>query len=310
MDDQLPKLIPDKISECSLVSNRDDVCMGQPALAAVAVAVHSDAVTPRGILDDALEATGCKTERCVLEKLPLDRQLVRAELAYAYKIRGPVDNALLSNVNIDNTLKQWGMKWRRFYPYNFNMKNYTAYRFREGRVESEPDTLATVPVVDLFMGAYDCAGCVINTDSYQGDGKHWMALFADRRGSSGESTPGLGRTATVEFFNSSGNNPQPEYCNWLIKSKSDLEAAGIPTEIVKVSRIQHQKSRSECGLYSLFYIWSRLHGVPAAAFGSRPVPDRLMFEFRQHLFHDPTKPALEKFDWDEFQKKVRVEWEK
>lgn len=296
----LTGLIPDSISQCSLVSGNATVCMQPAVLSAVAQAVHSDAGTPEGILQDALVATGCNGEKCVLEKLPLDRQMVRAELLYSYKVKGPTDNALLSNVNIDTVLKQWGMKWKRFYPYNFNMKNYTGYRFREGRVENEPDSLATIPVVDLFLGAYDCAGCVINSDSYQGDGKHWMALFADRR--SGK--------ATVEFFNSSGNNPQPEFCNWLIKSKTDLEAAGVPTEVVKVSKIQHQKSRSECGLYSLFYIWARLHGIPPAVFGVRPVPDKLMFEFRQHLFHDGKRKPMERFDWGEYQKQVRVDWEK
>jgi hypothetical protein len=121
-----------------------------------------------------------------------------------------------------------------------------------------------------------------------------MALFADARNSD---------RWTVEFFNSSGNAPAPEWVSWLVKTKAgmelilDREKKKIPVEIMKVSSIRHQQSRSECGLYSLFYIWARLHNIPPEYFMENPIPDQLMFEFRQHLFEDPKRKTVKKFDW-------------
>jgi hypothetical protein len=119
---------------------------------------------------------------------------------------------------------------------------------------------------------------------------------------------------TVEFFNSSGNNPQPEWMNWMEKTKNILERITardkLPNtvKIIKASSLQHQWSRTECGLYSLFYIWARLNGVPADYFEHNTIPDQLMFEFRHHIFHNK-KSTIKKFDWDKYQSEIKLEWE-
>ena len=48
--------------------------------------------------------------------------------------------------------------------------------------------------------------------------------------------------------------------------------------------MDHQESRTECGLYALFYIRRRLEGTPLSFFEERPVPDEAMTAFRQHVF--------------------------
>jgi hypothetical protein len=141
-----------------------------------------------------------------------------------------------------------------------------------------------------------------------------MALFADARGDT---------EWTVEFFNSSGNAPAPEWINWLEKTKNLME--GIVTQvsaqtagqsvtsptvrIVRASTMRHQQSRSECGLYSLFYIWARLHKVPTSYFMKNLIPDSLMFEFRQHLFEDPSRKTMRRFNWEEYKNTVKIKWE-
>jgi hypothetical protein len=127
-----------------------------------------------------------------------------------------------------------------------------------------------------FKNTYKTAGCIINSDNYQGSGKHWMALFVDTRSS----------PMTVEFFNSSGNYPVKQWSDWMHKTKDDLAPKG-KVKIVNVAGLQHQRSKTECGVYSLYYIWSRLNGISPEAFQKIKVDDELMFEFRQHLFSDP-----------------------
>ena len=300
-DNTVQKLIPDVISECAL-GIHGDVCSTVQTVKAIAAIINVDgSKSSADIMHAAKKQTDCDDERCVLQKLipKIGENIVRGELKTNFKIVGPTDNKLLSNVNIDDTLTQWITKFSTFFPYNFNMLNYASYAYRNQRTVNEPDTLATKKFSDLYNKGSRTMACVINSDTYQGNGKHWMALFADARGDKW----------TVEFFNSSGNPPAPEWVNWLVKTKAAMEEFNPNVAIVKASSFRHQQSRTECGVYSLFYIWARLQGTPVEYFRANPIPDQLMLEFRQHVFHDPTRTHVKKFDWDAYNKSVKVTWE-
>lgn len=302
-DDVVSVLIPDNISECALSApntHMQPYCMSKQTMTKVTNIVGiSDISSVKTVL-------GCESERCVLSKLAKDlgEELVNREISRNLKVRGPTDNKLLNNVDIDTTMGQWGLHNPEFYPYNFHMLNYASYSYNNGRIYNTPDTLVTIPIDVLVSGKYNgtkykCAGCIINTDTYQGNGVHWMALFVDTRT----------KPATAEFFNSSGNAPAPEWVNWMEKTKNILISMGMPSEIVRASTIRHQKSKTECGLYSLFYVWARLHNVPVAYFANNRISDQLMFEFRQHLFDDPSRPKFKKFNWEEYTAVTKLTWE-
>lgn len=304
-DKVISDLIPETISECAIwVGDTGDHCASDPVVAAIAEKFSLSGDDP---VEEAKEKLHCGTERCVVERAGAAGVPGAArDLATRFKVKGNRGNALLSNTQIDAVMGQFGVQFPDFFPFNFNMKNYASKSFRNGKVLDKPDTLATIQWSDLVAGnvngvKYTRCGCVINTDVYDGDGKHWMALFADAS------------TATVEFFNSSGNAPGPEWINWLVKTKSQMELTGSrAASIIRVTSIRHQKSKSECGVYSLFYIWARLNGVPAEYFSQRPVPDQYMFEFRQHIFDDPVMPVPDgtKFSWPDFAARVKLKWEK
>lgn len=282
-------LLSDNISECALYLERKtgQTCMPEKAAKAVA---------------EAAKDSGCKTERCRVEYLGRKK-----DVETYFKIAGPNNVQLLSNNNIDETLQQWAKKFPDFYPCNFNMRNYASYSFRDGRVLSTPDTLATLKMDELFAAGTRTFGCVINSGLYQSNGVHWMALFVDMR------SKGI---ATIEFFNSSGNAPAPEWINWMVKTKNALDGhdghdgIGLTATIERVSNRPHQRSKTECGVYSLFYIWARLNGVSLEVFRRGRIPDEKMFEFRQHLFYDKSAPyTAPVFDADLYMKLVKTTWE-
>lgn len=302
-------LIPERISECAIwvhgaAANPATPCMRESTLKEIAAKLGADA--EKNVLSAVMARTGCATERCVAERAAATIPAAKEDLRDRYKVRGSTGNALLSNTQIDAVMRQFGKKFPDFFPYNFNMRDYASNSFRDGTVHNTPDSLATVRWTDLYTGAlfgrkFTRCGCVINSDVYEGPGKHWMALYADAG------------TNTVEFFNSSGNAPAPEWINWLVKTRMQMEElSGKKATIVRVTAIRHQRSKSECGVYSLFYIWARLNGVPAEYFTSRPVPDQFMFEFRQHIFNDPDSgnTSGSKFSWSEFAGRVKIKWEK
>jgi hypothetical protein len=299
-------LVKDTITECSLVSGRDGVrepCSSDEAVKIMRDILGSEArngMSKREILELVKKKLSVKDERSVIMSSEFvqraGRERAVRELKRNFKNRGPTDSKLLSNFDIDDIMQQWAMTHPDFFAYNFNMRDW----------ESHGDTLATIDVADLYREGYRTAACVINSDVYSGKGKHWMALFMDTRNP---------EKWTVEFFNSSGNPPVVEFCNWMIRAKHHLrdaarEAGLNPTiDIVRASTICHQKSKSECGVYSLYYIFARLNGIPWTYFGQHPISDAVMFEFRQHLFMNPNEPRRDRFDWQEFQKRVKILWE-
>jgi hypothetical protein len=319
---ELSAIIPDTISECAIFLEKKTVCSGK-IIFDIATALNIADKDPDTILDKAKEKLNCDTEACVLKKMSatLGDQLINVVIKTNFKITGPTDNTLLNNYNIDNTLKQFQIKYPQFFAYNFNMINYRDYSFIDGRTYNTPDTLETIQVGDL-IGRYNCAGCVINTDTYQGNGKHWMALFADWRDP---------ENATVEFFNSSGNAPASAWILWMTRARDAIiksgakikkirDKAGFDSDIVKVASKRHQESKSECGVYSVFYIYARLYGVPVEYFINNMIPDYLMFEFRQHLFDGDNEKFLDKamvggkvvrkFNWNKYKENVNIKWEK
>jgi hypothetical protein len=296
-DQILSKLIPEQLTECAIHLGRvaGETCAENNII--------KEVVTNLGVsnLSEAKTALACEDERCVLKRMaPKMGNHLLATIANNFKVMGPSGTQLLSNKNIDMQLQQWAKNIDKFFPYNFNMLNYTEYSFSDGAVINTPDTLATISVIDLHKEGYKYAGCVINSDVYQGPGKHWMALFVDC------ST----KIPSIEFFNSSGNPPAPQWVNWMEKTKSQLDSTlNVDSEIISVSKIRHQQSRTECGVYSLFYIWARLNKVPYKYFTTTPIKDQLMFEFRQHLFYDAKTQNTGVFNWKEFTQRVNIKWE-
>lgn len=299
------KLLPEKVTRCSLISAGiiDGVCSSDNTISEIGSKLGLEGKSRAEILDVAEHKTGCSDEACVLKKM-VDKDVANREIAINMKIQGPTDTSLMNNFNIDNTLKQWQVKYQDFYPYNFNMRDY----------ERKGDTLATVDLTDLYKQGFRTAACVINSDYYKGAGKHWMALFVDMRDP---------RAFTVEFFNSSGNPPYAEFVAWLEKSKNQLDSLN-PTEIILCCDLPHQKTKTECGLYSLYYIWARLNGVPAEFFKKYIISDILMIGLRQHLFDGTTNKSGVtgkggkgplgvgddgEFDIEKYKEKSKIPWE-
>jgi hypothetical protein len=377
-DSIIENLIPNEITECALYLQKKvgEPCSTDETINKIAETLEING-DPNEIISAAKTSLGCNTEKCVLESLrdKIGSERVKAEINTRFKLVGPNGIELLSNFDIDDTLMQWTCKWKKFFPYNFNMINYASYSLDYGHVINKPDTLATISFSDLYYGKikkehkyekitrdetdkyakviygdiaktglknkssnadssvlfaaidgqngavdiasdiprYNCGGCVINSDKYQGRGKHWMALFFDARGDEW----------SVEFFNSGGNGPAPEWINWVLKTCEQMKDVAaengrrVNITPVRSSSIRHQHSKTECGLYSLFYIYARLCGVPYSYFHKNPIPDQLMFELRQHLFAAPgghkgieIQNGVPKFNFDKYKNEIKIEWER
>jgi hypothetical protein len=239
--------------------------------------------TPRAVRDVALEKLDCDSEACALRDARLSRLVDREDIKESVarlKPSGPADNTdLLNNNNIDDVLGKLVLVHPSFYHMKFQMIDFAGERDAgpPGAWKVTPTRLGTIDLMRDVVGAgYDTMGVVLNTDKRTGGGVHWFSIFCDFR-----SIP-----YTLEYFNSSGNLPMKQVQAWLIKSETALRDAGKSVRVVTLSGMVHQKdSDTECGLYSVYYIYNRLKGVPAERFQQRRIPDRLMTEFRKDCFN-------------------------
>jgi hypothetical protein len=193
-----------------------------------------------------------------------------------YKPRGPGrSTALLDNFNIDETLDQWSEHGKSIFKRRFYHIPYQMIDFATTGTE-----LATLDIKSLMDQKYDCFGVVLNTDVSTGPGKHWFCIFGDLQHKGSKEDP-----IRIEFFNSSGNPPTSEVNVWLEKTEHDLlRDHGIHTEIVRSAPRRLQNSQTECGVWSLLYIKSRLEGHPPNWFYKVKATDKDMIEYRKFLF--------------------------
>lgn len=265
------------VSECATVmpgvDNPPEVCTPRVALEKIAEVILP---TEKGgdakeIVEELKEKTKCDTESCVIETpevkkiLGLEATLI---LKTKFKIPGPsASTELLSNFNIDDAMSQLPRMYPHFLAIPFHMIDFEKY-----------DTiLAKLTAKSVKEKNKTQFGVVLNTDKTNQGGTHWFAIFCDL-------IPG-----ELEFFNSSGNMPVDTLAIWMAKFCRQAEVDGIPLKERVVSKTRHQHGYTECGVYSLYYIFSRVKGVTPEFFETNLITDDMMIKMREHLFRPDGK---------------------
>lgn len=262
-------------SECRVSTDPSPVCVPPPVLREISKLVLKDDVSAdvskdEKTLEQVKSATGCDSESCVIRKV-YDKNKATAILNKYFKPAGPREApALFDNFNIDNVLQQFAEKYKGFLHIEYQMIDF---------MDTETQ-LAKTRLSDVVDSGYKCIGCVFNTDVHTGRGKHWFAIFCDFRTLGTVSSP-----YTIEYFNSSGRPPMEPIHIWARLAINELESKKKCTcEFVIVSRIQQQHDTHSCGPYAIYYIWSRLEGIPYTDFRQHIITDEQMVQFRRHLF--------------------------
>jgi len=188
-----------------------------------------------------------------------------------FKPIGPASGtALLDNFNIDDTIARWAKIaqdefGKKFYHIPFQMIDF----------DKTGSELSKLDVNDLIKNGYDAFGVVLNTDVSSGRGIHWFCLYGDLK-----TDP-----VRLEYFNSSGYPPKPEVQVWLERQIINLKKSGINAEYVySTGGKQIQYSKTECGVWSLVYILSRLTDHPFHWIAQVGANDEDMISFRSRLF--------------------------
>lgn len=227
------------------------------------------------VIEEMKRALGVRKEADIYENNSFQNYLGYTRAKYVlnteFKPVGPASgNALLDNFNIDDTLERWSKLGTEEFDKKFRHIPFQMIDF-----EVTGGELAKLDVVDLIKKKYDAFGVVLNTDVSSGRGIHWFCIYGDLKSS----------PVQLEYFNSSGYPPKPEVEMWLQKQEIALQRAGIKAEIIHATGgKQLQYSKTECGVWSLVYILSRLTGHPYHWIANVGANDDDMLAFRARLF--------------------------
>ena len=208
----------------------------------------------------------------------LGEKVIEKEIKENFKPIGPAYSTdLFNNFVEDNVKYHYSRADSTFKPVHVQLIDFPESHYKynnelRGFVENN--------IEDIKSGKLTTFGCVLNT--LRSDGNlskvgHWVAMFGDFR-----SEP-----YTIEYFNSGGTNAPSRVFKWMTKTAADIEKqTGKKTIPVNVSNIVHQKSDTECGAYSIFYIAKRLAGRSYKKFREVPLPDSTVTKFRQLALND------------------------
>ena len=283
----------DKIdsNECSLDID-DKICFSDNVIQAYSNKLEKDGFLidkdnsdKEAVVDKMLEITGCNTQICILEsnktKPILPEYLVDKEYD-RFKVEGPANTTeWLSDSNIEKILIQLARKYKHFYYFPYQMIDFALFDTKFAK--------ANYP--KLISAGYTQFGVVINTDRWSREnstGLHWFVIVIDAKTDK--------KTITIEYFNSSGNPPQKEILIWFTKTKIHIENVmkDRKVEFTQITNRQIQFDDHSCGVYCLFYIYSRLKGILHSKFANKSnnVNDNIVLRFRKFLFRERNKYNL------------------
>lgn len=198
-----------------------------------------------------------KIDFCILKENNFSQ-----EVKDAFIPKGPVKtDKWLSTLDIKKVMKQYEKKYKDFtflgpFPMDF---------------EDLYDEMANFNLKKMYKQKKRL-GIVFNTDTSNGPGEHWVSFFLDM----------INRT--VCFFDSSGDEPQEPVKRLLKKIEKQSKEMKCPVKVV-INKKQFQYDNSSCGIYSLFFIITRLNGKSCNyLFTTNHMKDKVMHKKRKEYF--------------------------
>jgi len=211
------------------------------------------------LVNEIQKKLNCKKhlDFCVLEK----NQEFHDEIKKTLRPKAPKGQyEWLSTIDIRDVMEQYEKKYKDFnfigpFPMDF---------------EQIYEELANINVKALCKKDKKI-GIVFNTDVSTGQGEHWISMFLNMK------------DRTICFFDSVGDKPPKPVWRLIKKIASQAKTMGCPLKIV-VNKRQFQFKDSECGVYSLWFLISRLRGDSCNYLFKSPISDDKMNKNRNKFF--------------------------
>jgi hypothetical protein len=137
-------------------------------------------------------------------------------------------------------------------------------------------TLCGIDVIKEQKNGKDKFGIILNLDTHDGEGSHWVALFIDLK------------NKYIFYFESTGSTMPDEVKTLIEKVKKQCAIVGIELKEMNNMKIKHQYGKSECGMYCLYFIITLLEETnkPEKFLNKKiRIPDKEMEKYRDIYFN-------------------------
>jgi hypothetical protein len=212
--------------------------------------LYNDAKQILGGLKDKI--TNCTTEDCWLQLLPDKEKRYLDE--YIFAPDQPHDwtanpNEWLSNVDIFAVLKQYMKAYKNYViigptPIDFNK------RPKDNNGKCVWQDLCDFSLESYIKRGITKIGIVFNLDEHNEPGSHWTSMFIDIK------------HKFIFYFDSAANTTPPEITALKTKiiKQGKLLGKSMKFKYYQNYPHEHQKTNTECGMYSLFFNITMLMG--------------------------------------------------
>ena len=200
----------------------------------------------------------------------------------------PFYNVIKNEINIENILKEYGphdtTEWlTTFHIDNVMKRQQQVIKFWYfGAVPMDFASLSVFNSINkanwkkLLKDGYKIFTIVFNLDNHNQSGSHWVCLYANFD------------DKTIYYFDSVGREPEERVCDFInilkkeIKSYNELK---VESDIIyKYNKTRHQKGRTECGVYCIFFLSNLIRGIKFNILIDKKYIDSLMESCRLVYF--------------------------
>jgi len=231
----------------------------------------------------------CSTELCWLDEIK-DPELNSKIKKKLFPPMRPHDwksnpNTWLSDGDILQVLKQYEDAYNCF---TFIGPTPIDYDYKEtsvlgGNKKCVTEDLCKFILDEMITNKFSKIGIIFNLDKHDGPGTHWVSLFVNIK------------QKFIFYFDSNGVNPPFQIRKMINKIIEDGKSLKKPiTFQTIINTFEHQKSDTECGMYSLYFIITllteKLKNKKMTIqqlkhhFLKKRVSDELVFKYRYKYF--------------------------
>jgi hypothetical protein len=222
------------------------------------------------------ERTRCKTERCWVEKTPLEPDTKKRILKGNFRPAMPDSwqgnmTEWLDTNDINAVMKQYEEAYPNFKYYGTNPIDFSAPNpYIEGSKEKKiclQDEICKLNLKDMLQKGIEKIGFVYNLDPSDKEGSHWIASFID--------IP----AKKHYYFDSYGMKPPHQVARFM-KALTLQE----PSMRLFSNARRFQFGHSECGMYCLYFIIRMLEGDSFRDFCRNMPTDADIKEMKKWLY--------------------------
>jgi len=217
----------------------------------------------------------CSNEKCWIKNNLFKNDFTNKEINNIFSPKQPSDwkknpHEWLSSIEILQLMKQYEDAYKCFEfigptPIDFDEK--LAYG------ECVWDDLCKFDLKEKIDKGINKVGIIFNLDPHDKDGSHWTCMFINIK------------LKKIYYFDSYGDDLTPGRIKKLAKRiQKQSSKIGKKYDFI-INNIRHQYSRSECGMYCLFFIINMIKDVPFSRFNKK-VSDKYMRQLRNKYFNE------------------------